>query len=109
MHEFHGLRLRMMSTTRTIRERIPTTRYSIRCAGTSMLQSAAEDQICVKCIIAPLLFWAAILFLSLRLAWRRFRHSHARNPFVPVIMRLLESLTPSGATQFASLHPQINR
>jgi hypothetical protein len=55
------------------------------------------------------LFWAAILFMSVRLAWRHFHHSHASNPFVPVIMRLLECLTPSGATQFASFHPQINR
>jgi hypothetical protein len=31
----------------------------------------------------PLLFWAAILFLPLRLAWRRFRHSHAHNPSIP--------------------------
>jgi hypothetical protein len=28
-------------------------------------------------------FEAAILFLPLRLAWRRFRHSHAHNPSVP--------------------------
>jgi Domain of unknown function (DUF4349) len=31
----------------------------------------------------PLLFWAALLFLPVRLAWRRYRPSHPHNPSVP--------------------------